>query len=216
MEIYSSQNQSRYLEELRDYNCRVMLTPSYKVKPSSNKELKEFRCALDNGAFTCYKKGYPFQESMFLGYIEKCFAEQFTLDFIVIPDIVGGGLKSAEYSIEWIDGKLKTAPSLAFVVQDGMTPENLEQYKLGNYNNITHLFIGGTKEWKIKNLAVWAKYAKSLNIKSHAGQIGTLDRLILCHDIGIDSIDSQNFSRHNTWSYLEEYKKFYSGHQSAF
>jgi hypothetical protein len=216
MQIYSSQNQARYLDKLREYNCGVMLTPSYKVNPSAQKELKDFDCALDNGAFTCFKKGYPFQSRMFLSYMEKCFAEQYKLDFIVCPDIVAGGMRSVEFSLEWASGELKTAPSLAFVVQDGMTPENLSEFKIGDFKNIKYIFIGGTKPWKMSTLSEWRIFSNGLNLKLHVGQIGTIDRLIQCHESGVDSIDSQNFSRNNTWNYLREYKEYYSGDQQSF
>lgn len=206
MKIYSSQNQARYLDELKKYQCGVMLIPSYKIKPSSNKQLREFPLALDNGAFTAYKKEYPFQERMFLQYIEWCFSEQFKLDFIVAPDIVAGGMDSAYFSLEWITGKLKTAPNLAFVVQDGMTPKTVIDLGIGGIKNIKVLFVGGSKIWKIQSLPEWLNLSKSLGLKIHVGQIGSVENLKYCFELGVDSIDSQSFSRNNTWHYLDEFR----------
>ncbi len=124
------------------------------------------------------------------------------MDFIVCPDIVAGGKRSLDFSMEWAEDKLKTAPNLALVLQDGMTPDILLEYGLERFNI---LFVGGTVEWKWKTFVGWKEFCKSFKKQCHVGQCGTLRRLELCEQIGIDSIDSTNFARNDSWNVIEEY-----------
>ncbi len=54
-----------------------------------------FRYALDNGAWSAYQAKEPFDEAAFLRAIDRLGAGA---DWIVIPDIVAGGLRSLDYS----------------------------------------------------------------------------------------------------------------------
>jgi len=80
------------LEKIKELGIGIMICTS--VAFPATKNFKEVPCALDNGAFNCYRKGYPFQSDLFLENIKHCYSLGIKLDFITVPDIFcGGGVK---------------------------------------------------------------------------------------------------------------------------
>ena len=142
-------------------------------------------------------------ESFFLRCIEKCYEVGIDLDFIVCPDIVMGGIESLNFSMEYSATTLKTARNLALAVQDGIKPHHVEREQL---NNFSHIFIGGSVEWKWNTAEQWVDYAHSKGLKCHIGRCGTLERLRHAMDIGADSTDSTSIARNDSWHIIEELK----------
>lgn len=161
-----------------------------------NKRYKNFSCALDNGAFECYRRGFPWSEKRFFDLIEKSWSSGLSLDFIIAPDIVAGGLKSLRQSEQWFP-KLQPA-KIALAVQDGMVTTNLMDI------NFDVLFIGGSVEWKWKTAKQWVDYAHGRGKKCHIGRCGTLDKLRYAKSIGADSVDSTSIVRNESWHIIEE------------
>jgi len=64
--------------------------------------------ALDNGAWTAYRQGRPFDEAAFFRAVEAL-AEG--AQFVVVPDIVCGGLASLRFSEAWLPRRAST-PSM--------------------------------------------------------------------------------------------------------
>lgn len=173
---------------------------------STSKPIKgygEVPCFLDNGAFACFTKGYPFQAEVFRSTIKESYKHGIKLDFIVCPDIIAGGKKSLDFSISWAKGELLGTPQLALVVQDGMTEKDI--FHITPTNHFSHIFIGGTPDWKWKTAESWVKLAHGLGMKCHIGQCGTLERLKYAEKIGADSVDSTNFTRNNAFHIVEEF-----------
>lgn len=49
-------------------------------------------------------------------------------EWVVLPDIVAGGLRSLEFSLLWLE-RLRSSPApLLIAVQDGMTPDDVREY----------------------------------------------------------------------------------------
>ena len=201
MRIYTGIAGGEKLERVKDYGLGIMISSSPGRKP--NQDLRPFSCALDNGAFACFRKGYPFMERCFLDTLDAAYVAGLTLDFIVTPDIVCGGERSLAFSMEWATGRLAGTPNLALVVQDGMTPELVDSYVLGHF---TRLFVGGSVEWKWKRADQWIKYAHVHNKQCHIGQAGTLLYLRAAEHMGADSVDSTSFVQNDSWHILDEYK----------
>jgi hypothetical protein len=201
MQIYTGTCAGQKLEYVRNLGLGIMISPSPSF--AVRKEFGGVPCALDNGAFQYYRKGYPFQERLFLATIEDCYKHGIKLDFIVCPDIVAGGKQSLEFSLKWATTKLVGTPRLALVLQDGITQDNLTQYERDLFS---HIFIGGTPEWKWRSLPGWASFCQSYKKHCHVGQCGTVERLRLCKQLGIDSVDSTNFSRNDAWSTIEAFQ----------
>ena len=201
MKIYTGNAYGKKLDNVIKHELGIMISSSPTFKPQ--KDFGQVPCALDNGAFVAYKKGYPFPEKVFLETIDECYKLNLSLDFIVCPDIVAGGEKSLEFSMKWATGKLLTAPRLALVVQDGMTTQMIDAYILKFF---TVIFVGGSVKWKWDNADKWARFAHNNNKLCHIGQVGQVMKLKFADHIQVDSVDSTSFARNETWDIIEEYK----------
>ena len=153
--------------ELKKRDIGIMLSSEV------SKKYKDFSCALDNGAYECYRRGFPFSEYRFLSMIEKSWNAGLKLDFVVCPDIVAGGMESYDFSMLWVD-KLKPA-RLAFAVQDGMKFDIVDHEIAKKF---THIFIGGSVDWKWMTAKDWVNVAHKKGLKCHIGKCGTLKNLI--------------------------------------
>lgn len=211
MRIYTGQCTGKKLQKLERLDLGIMISTSPHRWPSAN--FKQVPCALDNGAFACWAKGYPFQAEVFRETIRRAYKESIPLDFIVCPDVVCGGSTSLKYSLEWAAGELKTAPRLALAVQDGMRPDTVREKIRGT--QFTHLFIGGSVEWKWETAGQWIEMARGAGLKSHIGRYGKLGQLIRAHGMGADSVDSTSWARNDSWQIIEEFYEHINGTQKS-
>lgn len=199
MQIYTGMcSGKKKLEKIDKYNLGFMISSTPNRLPCD--ECKGRRCALDNGAYSCWVKGYPFMESYFWRAMEKCYAMSIKLDFIVIPDIVGGGVESFKFSLTWMD-RLRGG-SLALVIQAG-TPISLVESHMPL--PITTIFIGGSHLWDWEDIAEWQKWSKAKELTFHIGRVGNLNDLHKAKQIGADSVDSTNFTRNEAWETIERF-----------
>lgn len=202
MQIYTCMAGGEKLKRIKELDLGIMISSCPTRKP--NKDIKGMPLALDNGAFPNYNKGYPVMKKVFMDTFELCHKLGLVLDFIVTPDIVCGGMKSLDYSMDWVNGELKGCPRLALVVQDGMTVQKVDHTYLENF---THLFVGGSVEWKWKTAADWKLHAASHGLKFHIGQCGQLQFLEKARDMSADSVDSSSIARNDRWDIVEDFRK---------
>lgn len=198
MKVYTGNAMGKKLEGLLEYGLGIMIASSPSFRP--RKEFSKTFCAVDNGAFQSWRRGFPFMEKFFWRTLEDCYTCGLTLDFIVIPDIVAGGLQSLDFSREYREKHLKSCANLALPVQDGITTKDLDTYDL---TGITHLFIGGTEQWKWKTAREWKALAKKHNLKLHIGRCGTKDGIKTAKMIGADSVDSTSLARHESFGIID-------------
>jgi len=202
VEIYTGTSFGEKFQKVKDYGLGIMIS-SFSLKSfPPDKRFKEVHCALDNGAFNCFRKGYPFQADVFLEMMSHCYRLGIKLDFITCPDIVCGGMRSLGFSMKWAENELVSAPRLALVVQDGMTPNRMSSDHLERF---THLFIGGSVEWKWKTAKDWVKFAHDYDKICHIGQCGQLKYLELAQDYGADSVDSSSIVRNGSWDIISRF-----------
>jgi hypothetical protein len=175
----------RNLKTLKELDWRLMLSPAGVWNNHG------FPYALDNGAWTSHTKNTPFDRTRFLGLVEK-FGEY--ADFVVIPDIVGGGKDSLSFSREWIPELSGMARRLYLAVQDGMTPREVRDTILA-WPKIVGIFVGGSTGWKVATTPTWAQFAKESGIRVHVGRVNTKRRVDLCACSGVDSFDGSGPSR---------------------
>lgn len=159
---------------------------------------------LDNGAYSAFKRGLPFNKISFLRALDYLHDKGFSLDFIVIPDIVCGGFRSMRFSHAFQLEHFSGGGRLAFSIQDGMKFENVIAFGLEEY---THLFIGGSVDWKWKNAEDWIKFGHDQGKKVHIGRCGQLKYLEAAERWGADSVDSSSFNRNDSWHIIEEFYK---------
>jgi hypothetical protein len=108
-------------------------------------------------------------------------------DFVVVPDLVGGGAASLARSLEMVEWVPTELPVRYLVVQEGMTPAQVAEV-LPHFGGV---FIGGASmEWKLGTALEWIALAHAHGRRCHIGRIGTLARLEFARRLGADSVDS--------------------------
>lgn len=172
----------RNLKALRDAGWRLMVSARGSLRHEG------FAYALDNGAWTAFQKGEPFDGPRF----ERAFARLGAgADFVVAPDIVAGGLRSLEFSEKWLP-RLDAASRVLVAVQDGMQPRDVQ----GLLSQRVGVFIGGTTEWKEQTMRQWGELARKHDAYLHVGRVNSRRRIRLCHEAGVDSFDGTSVTRY--------------------
>jgi hypothetical protein len=176
----------RNLDALRRAGWRLMVSARGSLRPEG------FRYALDNGAWTAFQRGEPFDVS--------AFDKAATLlgpaaDWIVLPDIVAGGSASLRLSLDWLDA-LRNRPELhgaqyLLAVQNGMEPGHIAPL----VDPEVGIFVGGDTPWKLAMMATWARLAHERGALCHVGRVNTVRRIRLCAAVGADSFDGSGVSR---------------------
>ena len=172
----------RNLKALRSAGWRLMISAKGVLRDEG------FAHALDNGAWSAYCAKQPFDEAAFLVAYEK-FGR--TADFVVLPDIVAGGLDSLQFSLAWRKRLGGSACPLLLAVQDDMAPNHVAPLigpELG-------VFIGGTAEWKEATMMQWGACARERGAYLHVGRVNSIRRINLCAAAGAHSFDGSSVSR---------------------
>jgi hypothetical protein len=165
------------LQALRDHDWGILLTPD---NPTPRQGLSH---GMDNGAWWAYQNQQPFREKLFMDLVERHGASS---DFVVIPDIVAGGMKSLDFSLSWLP-KLKHLKKVLLPVQDGMDVFTVSAI-LHKYPNMG-IFLGGSTEWKLKTMFQWGTVAAVTRRHYHVGRVNSMRRIRLCAEAGADSFD---------------------------
>tara|TARA_Y100000296_G_C5096314_1_gene217554 strand:- start:198 stop:836 length:639 start_codon:yes stop_codon:yes gene_type:complete len=202
MVIYTGNAYGTDLEEVKARSMGIMACTGPGFKPS--KQWRGLPCALDNGAFMAWKRGFPFPAEAFRASIRGAYSAGLELDFIVCPDIVAGGCDSLDFSIGWAKGELLGCSRLALAVQDGMKLCDLSPRR--HLPLFSHIFIGGTLGWKWRTAGEWIRFAHDRGLKAHIGRCGTLAALQRAHELGADSIDSTSFVRNKSWAIVDAFR----------
>lgn len=147
---------------------------------------------LDCGAFVDWRAGRAFdvvrweRDLRYVAYRIEAGKLQ-APDFVVVPDIVGGGAASLTRSLEMVGWVPPELPVRYLVVQEGMTPAQV----VAVLPHFAGVFIGGASiEWKLGTAPEWIALAHAHDRRCHIGRIGTLARLELARRLGADSVDS--------------------------
>ena len=141
---------------------------------------------MDNGAWSCFQKGIPFQDQKFIDCVEKY---GHRADWIVVPDCVGDKDRTLEMIRSWAPKLAKYRQLIA--VQDGMRALDIARY----LEKGAGIFVGGTTDWKLAKLSYWAEIARSYGALIHCGRVNTMKRINLCIDNGYTSFDGSGVSR---------------------
>ena len=145
--------------------------------------------ALDNGAWGSYQRGEEWCrrsfESLLANHADRA-------DFVVAPDIVAGGRESLTRSVEWLPSLLSTTERVLIPVQDGMAPGDLG----GLLGDRVGVFVGGTTEWKLRNIRPFCDAATEAGAWSHVGRVNSVTRINVCLSAGATSFDGTSASRY--------------------
>jgi hypothetical protein len=153
----------------------------------------------DNGAFRDWKAGSEFNGVQFARDMRRIRYGAFAMpDFVVVPDIVAGGLDSLAFSRSNRDEIGQPSdernPLAYLAVQDGMTVVDVRRFLDESAAEFGHayagIFVGGTLAWKLETAASWVEFAHSTDRRCHVGRVGPPARVAWARSIGADSIDS--------------------------
>lgn len=167
---------------------------------------RRFPWVFDNGAFKDFTAKREFQSAKYQKALDKMILRpDVRPDFVVVPDIVAGGLQSLRFSESWLPRLRWLDVPLYLVVQDGMTPDDVRS-ALTPYQGI---FVGGSLPWKLKTAPMWTRLAHEYGRKCHVGRMGTRDRVRAAWRWGVDSIDSclPLWSRENLRRFLSGFSE---------
>lgn len=139
----------------------------------------------DCGAFRDWRAGRPFDVTRWHRDMRWMSYRGILPDFVVVPDIVAGGLASLAWSAFWRDTVPEEFPAY-LAVQDGMTAADVVPH-LPRYRGI---FVGGSLPWKLATGAAWVQLASGHGLRCHIGRVGTAARVRWARSIGASSIDS--------------------------
>lgn len=144
--------------------------------------------ALDNGAWTAFQQGKPFDEKKFGHALAKMGRDA---DFVVIPDIVAGGLPSLEMSLRWMRRVLDASERGLVAVQDGIEPADI----IDLIGQRVGIFVGGSTPWKLRTMPMWGVLAAQKGAWLHVGRVNSGKRIQLCADAGATSFDGTSVPR---------------------
>jgi len=177
------------------------------ISPSTKKHFDSYAFYfIDNGAFGYWIKGKEFNPTPFLNLVEKSLRANKKADFLVLPDLIGKGKESLEFSSKWAEELKGVGIPFALALQDGMEEVEVEEFV--RVHDIKVLFVGGTTKWKWKTAPKWVKLAKKLGIKCHIGRVPSVKRVYQARKVGAHSID--------TTAVLWEERKFRNYLQALF
>lgn len=148
-----------------------------------------FPYALDNGAWTAHQQDRPWDRVAFERLIDALGEDA---EFVIAPDIVGGGARSLARSIAWLPTlRVATRGLVLIPVQDGMQAAELRPY----LNEWTGIFLGGTTGWKLATMKAWGVLAREADCYFHVGRVNTQKRIRMCQEAGAHSFDGTSVSR---------------------
>jgi hypothetical protein len=172
----------RNLAALEDADWRLLVSAKGQLRTEG------MRYAIDNGAWTAYQQNQPFDEAAFVLAVDRL-GEQ--ADWVVLPDIVEGGLASLDYSLRWKE-RLRGMPTkLLIAVQDDMQVDDV----VGFLSTSVGIFIGGSTRWKEATAQAWGSVARRRHCHLHVGRVNSARRIRICAAAGADSFDGTSASR---------------------
>lgn len=174
---------ARSLAAIRAAGWRVIISPATRLTHQG------VRYALDNGAWSAFASGTPWDAAAFRAALRLVGPRA---DWVALPDIVEGGQASFELSMAWIQEVLDYTQVALLPVQDGMGQELVRRI-LGSRVGV---FVGGSTAFKEQTMAMWAAMARASGAWCHVGRVNSRRRVCLCAAAGVDSFDGSSVSRY--------------------
>jgi len=155
-------------------------------------ERRKFKIVGDNGAWADHMAGREFDEDQFDRFLDWVSSQPIIPTWLVLPDIVAGGIRSLELSVRWSNRCLAVCPLVLLAVQDGMNEQDVAPLvgpKVG-------VFLGGSTQWKISNMARWGEFCRLHDLHYHAARVNTAKRMAAAIAAGANSADGSSASRY--------------------
>lgn len=149
--------------------------------------------ALDNGAWKVRDGGVEaWHQQMETPWRAAVWRYWRLWDFVVVPDIVAGGVASLRMSLEYLPWTRRRVSQVLIAVQDGLTPEDVAPH-LGPG---VGLAVGGSTDWKWSTLDGWAELGRSKRVWTHILRVNTQKKLRRCQQLGVTSADGSGVSQY--------------------
>lgn len=179
----------RNLDALRARGWRLLVSATGVLRTEG------FPYALDNGAWTSFQAGQPFDDVKFERALAKLGADA---DWVASPDIVAGGGQSLSLSVSWLPRCLDACPRVLVPVQDGMKAEELRPH-LAPHAGRVGIFIGGSPltNWKEETASEWASLCREFGAWCHMGRVNSQRRIALCATAGVTSVDGTSATKYS-------------------
>ena len=179
----------RNLKALRQAGWRLLISATGVHRSEG------FAYGIDNGAWTAHQNGEDWDSVNYRGKFERLVSTHGArADWIVLPDIVCGGLASLERSLMWLETLRQALPEamLLIPVQNGMETFDVEPWLDAH----TGVFVGGDTRWKEQTMHVWGQLCGRASTHLHVGRVNTRRRIKLCAMAGAASFDGTSASRY--------------------
>jgi hypothetical protein len=153
----------------------------------------EWRCladgglgwALDNGAWSAFKAGTPFDGDAFRRAVAECGP----VDWAVCPDVVGDADGTRRAIDQWLPWLERQVSRVLVAVQDGMTPTDV------SLSPSVGVFVGGLDAWKEATMHTWSALARASGAWCHVGRVNSVRRLTMVRTADATSFDGSGPSR---------------------
>lgn len=140
--------------------------------------------ALDNDAFSTWSQGREWSEKEWYELLKWARMSGMKPCWALVPDVVADKQGTIDRWFKYKEHAIGFGWPLAFAVQDGMTPEDVPK-------DADVVFVGGTTEWKWRNLGLWTRQFRRV----HVGRVNSLEKLWVCQDFGVESVDGTGWFR---------------------
>jgi hypothetical protein len=138
--------------------------------------------ALDNGAYSAYLHGKAWDQSAYERMLDRPELLVHRPLWALAPDVVADREATLRQWDVWEPQIRERGFSVAFAAQDGMTVNDVP-------DSANLVFIGGSTDWKLRNIEPWSEHFLHLGIPVHVARVNTYSRLRRCYDCGIASVD---------------------------
>jgi hypothetical protein len=145
--------------------------------------------ALDNGAWADHRAGTAFDGDAFERLLDRLGAGA---DWVVLPDIVAGGLASLDLSVRWLNRCLAVCPLVLLAVQDGMNEADVASV----VGCSVGVFLGGSTAWKLATMLDWGAFCRARALHYHVARVNTARRFRMAHAAGATSVDGSSVTRY--------------------
>jgi hypothetical protein len=184
MQFYASRTGTgRNLAAMRARGWRLLVSRAGEWRSEG------FPYALDNGAWADHQAAQAFDEDAFERLLDRLGAGA---DWVILPDIVAGGLESLRLSVRWLNRCLSVVPLALLAVQDGMKAADVH----GLVGPSVGVFLGGSTEWKLATMREWGEFCLQRGVYYHVGRVNTRRRMRLAVRSSANSVDGSSGSRY--------------------
>lgn len=150
------------------------------------------RIAGDNGAWADFQADRRFDGDAYERFLDWLSDEPIVPDWLVLPDIVAGGLDSLALSSRYINRCSAVAPLVLIAVQNGMTTADIAPL----VGPSVGVFLGGSTDWKLETAIMWGQFCAEREVYYHFARVNTIKRMSLAIAAGADSVDGSSGSRY--------------------